>query len=122
MKKKGLTFISILIAFFILAVGILYLVRVYPVIDKLSGRSRRNIIISQIADRLFTLIEEVYGSPDGPPVPASISGVDEKFPLYSYYVSIEEEKEGLFRVEMEIAGKEEGRSESAYFSGSFRRR
>jgi len=122
MKKKGLTFISILITFFILAVGILYLVRVYPVIDKLSGRSRRNIITSQIADRIFTLIEEVYGSSDGPPVPPFISGVDEKFPLYIYYVSIEEEKEGLFKIEMEITGKEAGRSESAYFSGSFRRR
>ena len=122
MKKKGLTFISVLIAFFILAVGILYLVRVYPVIDKLSGRSKAYITTSQIADRLFTLIEEVYGSPDGPPVPPFISGVDEKFPLYSYYVRIEEEKEGLFRVDMEIKRKEEGRSESAYFSGSFRRR
>ncbi|MCM8762025.1 MAG: hypothetical protein NC905_01110 [Candidatus Omnitrophica bacterium] len=122
MKKTGITFISVLVAFFILAVGILYLLRVYPVIDKLSGRSKRYIIASQIADKLFTLIEEVYGSPDGPPVPSSISGVDEKDPLFSYYVNIKEEKEGLYRVEIEITGKEEGRSENTYFTGSFRRR
>lgn len=121
MKNKGLTFISVLIAVFILAVGILYLVRVYPVIDKLSGRSKGYIITSQIADRLFTLIEEVYGSPDGPPVPSVITGIDEKFPLYSYYVSIKEEKEGFYRVDIEITGKQESRSESTYFSGSFRR-
>ncbi|MCX8082950.1 MAG: hypothetical protein N3D17_06125 [bacterium] len=122
MEKKGLTFISVLIAFFILAIGIIYLVRVYPVIDKLSGRSKGYITTSQIADRLFTLIEEVYGSSDGPPVPSFITGVDEKFPLYSYYVSIEEEKECLYRVEIEITGKHEGRNERTYFSGSFRRR
>ncbi len=122
MKKGGFSFISVLVAFFILATGILYLVKVYPVIDKLSGRSRRYIITSQIADRLFTLIEEVYGNSDGPPVPSFISGVDDKFPFYSYYVSIDEEKEGLYRVEMEVTGKEEGRNEREYFSGSFRRR
>ncbi|MCM8820823.1 MAG: hypothetical protein NC932_02600 [Candidatus Omnitrophica bacterium] len=122
MKRTGLTFISVLVAFFILAVGVIYLFRVYPVIDKLSRRSKGYIITSQIADKLFTLIEEVYGSPDGPPVPSFISGVDEKNPLYIYYVSIEEEKEGLYRVEVEITGKEEGRSESTYFTGSFRKR
>ncbi|MDD3725758.1 MAG: hypothetical protein PHI44_00960 [Candidatus Ratteibacteria bacterium] len=122
MKHKGLTFISVLIAFFILAVGILYLVRVYPVIDKLSFRSRSYIITSQIADKLFTLLEEVYGSSDGPPVPSFLSGTDEKEPLYSYSINIGQEKEGLYRVEMEIIRKEEGRSESEYFSGSFRRR
>ncbi|HOL21865.1 MAG TPA: prepilin-type N-terminal cleavage/methylation domain-containing protein [bacterium] len=122
MKRKGFTFISVLVAFFILATGILYLVKVYPVIDKLSGRNKRYIIASQIAENLFTLLEEVYGNSDGPSVPSFISGVDEKFPLYSYYVSIDEEKEGLYRVEIEITGKEEGRNEREYFSGSFRRK
>ncbi|MCM8760319.1 MAG: hypothetical protein NC832_01180 [Candidatus Omnitrophica bacterium] len=122
MKKTGLTFISVLVAFFILAIGILAIVKVYPVIDKLSGRSKAYFITSQIADKLFTLIEDVYGSPDGPPVPGFITGVDEKFPFYSYYVAIDEEKEGLYRVEVEITRKEEGRSENTYFTGSFRRR
>lgn len=122
MKKAGLTFISVLVAFFILAIGILYLVRVYPVIDKLSGRSKTHIVASQIADKIFTLIEEVYGNSDGPPVPSLISGKDDRFPLYSYYANIYQEKEGLYRIEIEITGKEEGRSESRYFTGSFRRK
>lgn len=122
MKKKGITFISVLIAFFILATGILYLVKVFPVIDKLSKRSKSHIITSQIADRIFTLIEEVYGNSDGPPVPSSLTGTDEKFPLYSYYVSIVEEKQGLYRVDLEIIEKVEGKVEATYFSGSFRRR
>ena len=117
-----MTFIGVLVAFFILAVGILYLVRVYPVIDKLSARSKSYIITSQIADRIFVLMEEVYGSPDGPPVPSFITGVDERFPLFSCSVYIGEEREGLFRMDAEITEKTEGKNENTYFTGSFRRR
>ena len=122
MKKEGMTFISVLIALFILAVGILYIVRVYPVIDKLSARSKSNVITSQIADRIFVLLEEVYGHPDGPPVPPFITGADEKFPLFSYSVNIDEERDGLYRMDVEITETTEGRNENRYFTGSFRRR
>lgn len=122
MRDKGITFISVLIALFILTVGILYLVRVYPVIDKLSDRGKTYLTTLQIADRLFTLIEEVYGNADGPPVPSFITGTDERFPLYSYSINIREEKEGLYRIEMEIERKQEGKSETSWFTGSFRRR
>lgn len=118
---RGITFISVLIALFILAVGLITLLRVYPVIDKLSGRAKTFVSLSMIADRVFTVIEKVYGDADGPAVPSSLSGIDEDFPRYSYSVSIREEKQGLYKTEVEITGKEEGKIESEYFYGSFRR-
>ena len=74
MNKRGVTFISVLIAFFILAVGVVALLRVYPAIDKLSGRAETFVSLSMIADKVFTVIEKVYGDADGPPVPSSFSG------------------------------------------------
>jgi hypothetical protein len=121
MNRKGVTFISLLIAFFILSVGIITLMRVYPVIDKLSWRGRDYVSLSMIADRVFTVIEKVYGDADGPSVPSSLTGIDEDFPQYSYSVWISKKKDGLYKTEVEITRKVEGKSESEYFSGSFLR-
>jgi len=121
MNKKGMTFIGVLVAFFILAAGIVTLLRVYPVLDKLSGRAKDYVSLSMIADRVFTVIEKVYGDDDGPAVPQSLSGIDEDFPQYGYSVRIETEKPGLYRTEVEITRKMEGKIESEWFYGSFRR-
>ncbi len=120
-KHCGITFISVLIAFFILSVGIITLLRVYPVIDKLSGRAKTYVSLSMIADKVFTTIEKIYGDADGPVVPSFLSGTDEDFPQYSYFVNIQQEKEDLYKAEVKITRMEEGKSESDYFYGSFRR-
>jgi len=121
MNKRGVTLMSVLVALLILAVGIVALLRVYPVIDKLSGRAQTYVSLSMIADKVFTVIEKVYGDAGGPPVPQFLSGVDEDFPRYGYSVRMRQEKQGLYETEVEITGKEEGKIEREYFYGSFRR-
>lgn len=121
MDKKGVSFISVLVALLILSVGIVALLRVYPSINKLSGRAQTYVSLSMIADRVFTVIEKVYGDTSGPAVPGFLSGVDEDFPSYIYSVWIQEEKPGLYKTEVEITRKEEGVIEKEYFYGSFRR-
>jgi len=120
-RNAGITIMNVLIALLILSVGIVALLRVYPVIDKLSGRAETFVSLSMIADKVFTVIEKVYGDASGPAVPASLSGVDEDFPRYGYSVRIMEEKQGLYKTEVEITEKEEGKIEKEYFCGSFRR-
>ncbi len=113
---------NVLVALLILAIGIVALLRVYPVIDRLSGRAETYVSLSMIADKVFTVIEKVYGDEDGPEVPSSLSGVDPDFPKYGYSVLIEQEKAGLYRTEVEIARKEEGKIEKECFYGSFYRK
>ncbi len=121
-RNAGITFVSVLIAFFILAVGIVTILKVYPAMDNLSGRAKNYVSLSMIADRVFTVIEKVYGDAEGPSVPSFITGVDGEFPRYVYSVWIEEEKQGLYRADMEITFMKEGKSESEYFQESFRRK
>src|SRR5690554_3148492 len=90
-RSCGFSFISVIISVFILAAGMITLLRVYPVVDRLSVRSENFVSMSLIADRLFTVIEQVYGGSNSPVVPACFHGVDEEFPLYEYNVSIYEE-------------------------------
>ncbi len=120
-KGSGITFISVLISLLILSIGMVTLLRVYPVIDKLSGRAKGYVSLSMIADRVFTVIEKVYGDADGPAVPLSLYGVDEDFPEFSYSAYIHAVKQGLYETEVEITKKSEGKVESEYFYGSFRR-
>lgn len=118
----GITFISVLVAFFILAVGIITILRVYPAIDNLSGRAKNYVSVSMVADRIFAVIENVYGDAHGPAVPSFIEGVDEEFAEYGYSVWFEEEKQSLYRADIEILFKREGKSEKEYFQETFRRR
>lgn len=120
--SRGITFISVLVAFFILAVGIITILRVYPAIDNLSGRAKNYVSVSMIADRIFAVIENIYGSADGPAVPSFIEGVDEEFAEYGYSVWFEEEKQDLYRADMEILFKKEGKNETEYFQETFRRK
>ncbi len=121
-SNGGLTFVSLLIAVFVLAAGITALLKVYPVIGNLSQRAKSSVSVSLIADRLFSLIENVYGHAGGPPVPAGISGRDEEFPAFFYRALMKEEKEDLYSVEIEISWKREGNEEKEIFQGKFRRK
>ncbi|MCK9266218.1 hypothetical protein M0P98_04975 [bacterium] len=121
-NKAGITFIGLIISVLILAIGISTLLKIYPVISTLSEKAKGNISVSFIADKIFALIENVYGNSNGPPVPTHLSGIDEEFPLYFYSVDIKEEKESLYNVDIEISWKKEGKIAKEYFSEKFRRR
>jgi len=121
-NRRGITFISLIIAVFVLAVGIAALLKVYPVISGLSEKAKGHISVSLIADRIFALIEKVYGDAGGPAVPPCLSGIDEEFPIFSYFAEIEEEKEDLYGVNIEISWEKEGKIQNEYFSGKFRRK
>jgi Tfp pilus assembly protein PilE len=120
-RKLGFTLISILIALFILAGGIITLIRVYPVIMNLSERSKSSANVSFIADKIFTEIEEKYGKKEVP-LPDSIEDVVSEYPDYKYKVVFTEEKEDLYKVELEIFWKKEGKIEKKYFVSILRRR
>ncbi|HNS32183.1 MAG TPA: hypothetical protein PKN36_04320 [bacterium] len=121
-NRHGITFISLIIAVFVMAVGIASLLKVFPVISRLSERGKNDISVSLIADRIFTLIEHVYGDVNGPPVPSSIFGTDAEFPRYSYTADIEEEKENIYKIDVTISWEKEGKVENEYFFGNFRRK
>jgi len=120
--NKGITFISVLIAVFVMAVGLTALLKAYPLIGRLSERARSYVSVSLVADKVFAVIENVYGDAGGPAVPESFAGIDEEFPGYSYSASIEEEKKGLYAVNVEISWRREGKIESESFFGRFRRK
>ncbi|MGB9677586.1 MAG: hypothetical protein ACPLZ9_03110 [Candidatus Ratteibacteria bacterium] len=113
--------ITVLIGLFILACGIITLIRVYPVIMNLSERSKSSVNISFIVDKIFTQIEQIYGNKDVV-LPDSIEGVFDEYSDYRYKVSFLEEKEDLYKVELEILCKKEGKDEKKYFVSSLRRR
>ncbi len=120
--RKGVTFISLVVAVFIMSVGITAILRVFPVISRLGERAKNNVSVSLVADRVFTVIEMVYGSESGPPVPGHIYGRDTEFPRYSYRADITEERENLYSVEVDVFWKREGKVESRYFFGRFTRK
>jgi len=120
-RKLGFTLISILIALFILAGGIITLIRVYPVIMGLSERSKSSVNVSFIADKIFTEIEEKYGKKEVP-LPDSIEDIVSEYPDYKYRVTFTEEKEDLYKVELEIFWNREGKVEKKYFVSILRRR
>ncbi|MCS7181355.1 MAG: hypothetical protein N2589_01155 [bacterium] len=119
--KDGFTFMSILIGLFILAVGIITLIRVYPVIMKLSEKGKITVNVSFIADKIFTQIEKIYGNKDVL-LPDKIEGFVEDFPEYRYKLNFIEEKENLYKVELEVFWKKEGKDEKKYFVSMLRRR
>ncbi len=119
--NTGFTLISILIGLFILAGGILFIMRSYPVIMRMSEKSKNNVNISFIADKIFTQIDEIYSSKDTPLPPYLEGGIDE-FPDYKYKINFIEEKENLYKVELEIFWKREGKDEKKYFVSMLRRR
>lgn len=116
----GFTLISILIGLFILAGGIIVLVRVYPVIMNLSERGKSSVNVSFIADKIFTQME-VYRD-KSIPVPEEIEGVLEDYPDYKYKINFVQEKEDLYLMELEIYWKREGKIEKKYFVSALRRR
>lgn len=116
----GFTLISILIGLFILAGGIIVLVRVYPVIMNLSERGKSSVNVSFIADKIFTQME-VYRD-KSIPVPEVIEGVLEDYPDYKYKINFVQEKEDLYLMELEIYWKREGKIEKKYFVSALRRR
>ncbi|MGC8977562.1 MAG: type II secretion system protein [Candidatus Ratteibacteria bacterium] len=118
--KNGFTLISILIGLFILACGIVTLIRVYPVIMGLSEKSKNSVNVSFIADKIFTQIE-IYEDKDIE-LPETIEGTLSEFPDYKYKLNFVEEKVDLYRVELEIFWKKEGRDEKKYFVSVLRRR
>jgi len=120
-RKLGFTLISILIGLFILAGGIIVLIRVYPIIMRLSEKSKNSVNISFIADKIFTEIEEKYGKKEVN-LPELIEDTLPEYPDYKYRVSFIEEKEDLYKVELEILWKREGKIEKKYFVSILRRR
>lgn len=116
----GFTLISILIGLFILAGGIIVLVRVYPVIMNLSERGKSSVNVSFIADKIFTQME-VYRD-KSISVPEVIEGVLEDYPDYKYKINFVQEKEDLYLMELEIYWKREGKIEKKYFVSALRRR
>lgn len=119
--KSGFTLITVLIGLFILAGGIITLIKVYPVIMNLSERSKSSVNVSFIADKIFTTIEQIYGNKDVP-LPENIEGTYSDYPDYRYKVNFTEEKEDLYKVELEILWKKEGKDEKKYFVSSLRRK
>lgn len=120
--EKGMTLISLLVAVLVLLSGVLVLFRAFPVVNHLAHRSGTRIACSLVADKILTVLEDVYGNSSGPEVPVSLEGVEEEFPQYPYQAVFSEERAGLYRVELEILAKQEGRTERKYYQHVFRRR
>ena len=119
--KKGITLISILVSLVILATGIITLLKVFPVINKLSERGMDNATVSMITDQIFTIIDKVYASGNND-IPPFIEGNFTEFPDYKYRVDFNEEKENLYIANIEISWKREGKFEKKYFEYSFRKK
>lgn len=119
--KKGITLISILVSLIILATGIITLLKVYPVINKLSERGIDNTTISMISSQIFTLIDRVYSAGDTE-IPPSIEGYFKEYPDYKYRINFDEKKENLYNCEIEIFWKREGKIEKKFFTYSFRKK
>ncbi|MCM8766738.1 MAG: hypothetical protein NC901_01575 [Candidatus Omnitrophica bacterium] len=120
-KRLGFSLITVLIGLFILISGIITLIRVYPVIMNLSERSKNLVNISFIADKIFTMVEQIYGNKDNE-LPECIEGVLNDYPDYRYKINFTEERQDLYKVELEIYWKKEGKNERKYFVSSLRRR
>ncbi len=120
--KRGITFTQVLIAFFILCVGVVSLIKALPVISRLSSHSKNALLLSLISENIFATIETIYSSPGGPPVPVEISGREAQLPGCEYTVRFIEARKDLYDIELEIRWKEEGTLESKTFHSSFRRR
>lgn len=121
MGKTGLSLVSVLVALFLLLVGVITLVRTIPPIAALSERSRNLYATSLIADKVFAVIEQVYGSPSGPDLPACIEGTDPNFPRYAYRATFREEKPGLWQTEIAVTWTQEGKEEMRCFYQDFRK-
>lgn len=119
--KFAFTLISILIGLFILATGIVVLVKAYPVIMKMSEKSKSSVNVSFIADKILTQIEEIYGNREIF-LPETLEGVVDDLPDYKYKINFIEEKEDLYKVELEVFWKREGKDEKKYFVSILRRR
>ncbi|MFN4227152.1 MAG: hypothetical protein ACK4F0_03305 [Candidatus Ratteibacteria bacterium] len=119
--KLGFSLITVLIGLFILAGGIITLIKVYPVIMNLSERSKNLVNVSFIADKIFTMIEQIYGDKENE-IPENFEGVLSDYPDYRFKVIFTEEKQDLYKVELEIYWKKEGKDEKKYFISSLRRR
>jgi len=87
----------------------------------LSERSKSLVNISFIADKIFTEIEEKYGKKEIP-LPQSIENIIPEYPDYKYRITFTEEKEDLYKIELEIFWKKEGKIEKKYFVSVLRRR
>jgi len=119
--KKGITLISILVSLVILATGIITLLKVFPVINKLSERGMDNTTVSMISDQIFAIIDKVYASGDND-IPPFIEGKFAEFPDYKYRIDFNEEKENLYKANIEISWKREGKFEKKYFEYTFRKK
>lgn len=118
---KGFSLISVLIGLFILAGGIITLIRVYPVILNLSERSKNTVNLTFVAEEIFKKIEDDY-SDKNIQLPEKIEGFLKEYPDYKYLVEFKEEKKDLYRVKLEIIYKREGKDEKKYFESVLRRR
>ncbi len=74
--RRGLTLVSVLIALAVLVIGVATLFRVYPVITRLSERSRSATVAALIADRVRAALEDAYGGADDPLPPPVLEGAD----------------------------------------------
>ena len=119
---KGIGLISVLVALFLLLVGVMMLARVMPALGKLSGRSKDTLAVSLLADRIFAVMEEAYGCSSGPPVPPFLRGVESDYPGYPYAARFDEIRDGMYRVELEIRWKREGNDAREAFYHVFRRK
>jgi len=111
-----------MVAVLILLAGVAVLVRTMPAIRGLSVRAEGAASAAMVADRIFTVLERVYGDGDGPAVPVSVEGADPESARYRYRAFFSERKPGLFQIEMEIATLREGRPDTRIFFHVFRRR
>ncbi|MCM8772289.1 MAG: hypothetical protein NC926_02900 [Candidatus Omnitrophica bacterium] len=117
----GFTLVSILIGLFILACAVSILLKTYPVIMGMSQKGKNLVNISFIADKIFTQIEEIYGSKETI-LPSFLEGTVDDFPDFKYKINFKEEKEDLYKVELELFWQREGKYESKYFVSTLRRR
>ncbi len=120
-RSRGILLISVLVAAFILTVGIAAIFRMLPAVRKLSDRSKDRISCTLIADQAFARLETQYGRSDGPPVPRSVEEADPRFPDYSYRAVFTEERAGLYRVDLEVTWRREGAEKTERFFQTFRR-
>ncbi|RKY32142.1 MAG: hypothetical protein DRP67_01375 [Candidatus Omnitrophota bacterium] len=118
--RKGFTFIEVLISLFLLAVGVIFLLKVFFVISRLSSKAEDYLSNSFIADKIFLSIKKEYGDRNKK-LPEFIEGKLYDYPEFSYIAKFYKEKEDFYKIELLVKWKREGRVKKRYFYGYLRR-
>jgi len=114
--------VTILVAIFLLMVGVAILAKTLPVAGRISEKTAHAYSSAFLAEKIFAVMEQAYGSSSGPAAPGLVEGSDPQYPEYRYAVRFEEKKADLFTMRMELFRLREGREEREEFWGTMRRK